>query len=196
MTKNRTSSQGQGKGEMTLLDYNKLVKQVMDAGYAEEIEWASKIQECTNSIDFRDETCWVIINSGMKEQIARKIWNRILNCYYETGAAISTVFRHTGKVAAIEKVFDNHIELFAEWQQAEDRIEFLQTIPFIGKITVWHLAKNLGMDVCKPDRHLVRIADTYGLSPDELCKRIAFETGNRIATVDTVIWRAANLGFI
>ncbi len=195
MTKNSTSSQGQGKGEMTLQNYNSLVKQVMDAGYAEEIEWASNIKTCGNSVDFLCETCWVIINSGMKEQIARKIWERIQEAW-SSGSDSSSVFKHCGKCDAMELVRNNHEKMFTKWEQSENKIEFLQSIPYIGKITVWHLAKNLGMDVCKPDRHLVRIAATYNTTPEKLCSDLSTATGDRIATVDTVIWRAANLGFI
>ena len=59
-------------------------------------------------------------------------------------------------------------------------------------ITCWHLAKNYGHDCAKPDRYLTRIAGAEGTH--DLCARLAKETGDRIATVDLVIWRAANLG--
>ena len=71
---------------------------------------------------------------------------------------------------------------------------WLQTLPFIVPITVYHLAKNYGFDCAKPDRHLVRIAGAEGTH--ELCARLARETGDRIATVDVVIWRAANLKLV
>ena len=73
---------------------------------------------------------------------------------------------------------------------------YLESIPWIGGITKYHLAKNLGFDCCKPDRHLVRISKEYNTSPEELCKRISEATGDRVATVDLVIWRVANLGLI
>jgi hypothetical protein len=52
------------------------------------------------------------------------------------------------------------------------------------------------MDVCKPDRQLMRIAGRYRMTPEELCSTLAKKTGERIGTVDSVIWRAANLGMI
>jgi hypothetical protein len=79
---------------------------------------------------------------------------------------------------------------------AADKLSFFESLPWIGPITKYHLAKNFGVECCKPDRHLVRIARQYDMTPDELCRKLAEETGNSVNTVDTVLWRAANLGFI
>lgn len=43
---------------------------------------------------------------------------------------------------------------------------------------------------------LIRICKGFNVTPFELCRRLSDETGYRIATVDTIIWRAANLGFV
>lgn len=75
-------------------------------------------------------------------------------------------------------------------------MEYLQTLPWICPITKYHLTKNLGLDVCKPGRHLVRIAGDYDMTPEELCEKLSKEAGDRVAMVDNGIWRAANLGFI
>jgi len=72
---------------------------------------------------------------------------------------------------------------------------FLASLPWIGEITKYHLGKNLGtLDTAKPDRHLVRIAGAEGAHA--LCARLARATGDKVATVDVVIWRAANLGLL
>ena len=42
----------------------------------------------------------------------------------------------------------------------------------------------------------LRIANASGESCHELCARIAAVTGDRIATVDLIIWRAASLGWV
>lgn len=175
--------------------FKDLVQKVTDAGYGAEIEWARNIKECPNWVHFAEETIWVILNSGMKEQIARIIQKRIFEALHD-GRDISTAFGHKGKVAAIKYVIENGDVLFRSWNVTEQPIEFLQTIPFIGKITAWHLAKNLGYDCVKPDRHLIRVAAEHNMSPNELCKWIADENGERLATVDTVIWRACNLGIL
>ena len=58
------------------------------------------------------------------------------------------------------------------------------------------LAKNLGVDCVKPDRHLVRIAKMYNTNPFDMCQKLSDLTGDSLNTVDTVIWRAANLRMI
>lgn len=175
--------------------FRELVQKIEAYGYADEIKWQRELQPCDNNMNFLWETCWVILNSGMKEQIARKIWERIQDAWLEE-RDISEVFRHKGKVAAIKYVKENSGKLFEGYVLAENKIEFLKTIPFIGNITCYHLAKNLGHDCVKPDRHLVRVANMYGTTPDAFCQKIAHETGEKKCVVDIVIWRACNLGFL
>ncbi|ALA59352.1 hypothetical protein NITMOv2_2947 [Nitrospira moscoviensis] len=73
-------------------------------------------------------------------------------------------------------------------------MRFLQTLPYIGSITAFHLAKNLGLPVVKPDRHLQRIATVAGFSsPQELCQLISDHLGEPVQVVDVVLWRYATL---
>lgn len=179
---------------MNISEYKAIQYQVAEAGYAAEIDWANNIEECQDCYVFRDEYCWTVINSGMKEQVARLIWERIKAARAE-GFSTSTAFRHKQKVAAIDTMFDHCADRFREWKNSADRLAYLRTLPFMGPITVWHFAKNLGMDVAKPDRHLVRIAGSIeAVMP--LCKELSRLSGDRIACVDTTLWRAANLGIL
>jgi hypothetical protein len=57
-----------------------------------------------------------------------------------------------------------------------------------------HLAKNLGLPVAKPDRHLVRIAGAAGYpNVDALCKDISEITQHPPSVVDVVLWRFATI---
>jgi hypothetical protein len=174
--------------------YLDVKKRVADAGYAGEADWAQFLMPVADADTFWSEYAWVVLNSGMKEQIARKIWNRV-RPVVEAGQSAATVFGHKGKAAAIDHVWANRERLLAEYQAAADKVEWCETLPWIGGITKWHLAKNYGHDCAKPDRHLVRI---FGSAADAFahCARLSIETGDRIATVDVVIWRAANLGLL
>ena len=180
---------------MRAIDYLKLKARLIDLGYAEEIDWAENVGPCQNYNIFAYEAMWVILNSGMKNQIARQIEQRIYHAL-NNNQPISSAFGHNGKVKAIEYILENKKRLFYEYENAEDKVEYLKSLPWIGDITKYHLAKNLGLDVCKPDRHLVRIAGKYNLTPIELCQRLADATGDRIGVVDIVLWRAGNLGII
>lgn len=48
----------------------------------------------------------------------------------------------------------------------------------------------------KPDVHLQRLADLEGVCAQALCERLAKETGYRVATVETLIWRACANGIL
>jgi len=180
---------------MTKEQYINLKQKIIATGYSEEIAWAASLKPCDNANLFGLETVWVIVSSGMKNQIARIIEQRIYHAI-DNGQPISSVFGHQGKVKAIEYILANKSQLFDAFQIAEDKLEFLKSLPYIGNITKYHLAKNLGIDMVKPDRHLVRIAEKENKNPHELCKEISDLIGDSLAVVDTVIWRAANLGMV
>jgi hypothetical protein len=108
---------------------------------------------------------------------------------------VGTTFNHPGKKKAINAIMATRGDLFAEFQAAwaegpEAVIAFCETLPHIGAITKFHLAKNLGVDCAKPDVHLVRVADASGETPHGLCARLSGEAGDSVALVDYVIWRA------
>ncbi len=68
----------------------------------------------------------------------------------------------------------------------------MEALPFIGGITKYHLARNLGMDVVKPDIHLVRMANWYGFTDTTLfCESLGLElkTSYRLGTLDLIAWR-------
>ena len=182
---------------MTPDKYLDLKQFVIGKGYAHDVDYYQDIPECNSDAAFAFETIWVICNSGMKNQVARKIYDRILQAMIDKKPLLD-VFKHEGKVKAIESAWKDRVDFFAQYKKTPDdlKLNFLECLPFIGPITKYHLAKNLGMDVCKPDRHLVRIAEHYEVTPEQLCKILSVVTGDRIATVDYVIWRAANLGKI
>lgn len=178
---------------MKLKTYKDLRQCVVDAGYGSEIEWSENLKPCQDETDFAREYVWVVLNSGMKNQVARIIMNKVWPAL-EAGHSASSVFGHAGKCAGIDKVYEDRAKIFSEYVIANDKLAFLEALPWIGPITKYHLAKNLGMDVAKPDRWLQRVADEAGETVESLCNRLSVVTGDRISTVDYVIWRACNLG--
>jgi hypothetical protein len=175
--------------------YGELKSQIIQRGFADEIEWSENLRPCDDAETFFREYLWVVLNSGMKNQVARIIERRIYDAW-DRGDTTTSAFGHKGKTAGIDYVRENMDRLFEEYRVAKDQTEFLVTLPWIGNITKYHLAKNLGVDCCKPDRHLARIASSYNTIPDLLCRTLSQATGDRVATVDLVIWRAANLGLV
>lgn len=178
---------------MRLETYLDLKQQIVELEFGDEIEWAANVRSSPNAEHFASETIWVILNAGMKAQVARIIEARIWPLL-QAGDSSSGGFKHQLKCRAIDEVWTNRAKLFEGWQAAEDKLAYCETLPHIGPITKYHLARNLGLDFCKPDRHLVRIAGDE--TPVVMCQRLADATGDRIGVVDCVIWRAANLGLV
>lgn len=175
--------------------YLDLKQAVIDRGYQHDIEWAENVKQCTSSDAFFIEYVFVVCNSGMKAQIARQIFNRIIDAM-KGRTSLWGAFKHPGKLGAIGYMFAVRISTFRQYRRAKDKLEFCKSLPWIGDITKYHLVKNLGIDCIKPDRHLVRIARTFGMDPFSMCQKLSEKLGDSLNTVDTVIWRAANLGMI
>ncbi len=192
---------------MTPADYLALRTRVIDAGFASEIDWAQDLKPPADAEAFAGEYVWVVLNSGMRNQVARSIADKVYPAL-DAGRSAATVFGHKAKCAAIDTFWARRLVIFAAFLRCktdEARFAFtdpkslrerLGLAPCIGSIVRWHLAKNWGVDCAKPDRHLERIADHYGTDTHTLCARLSTETGDRVATVDLVLWRAANLQLI
>lgn len=181
-------------------EYLRLKNSLIESGYEEEIEFIRDLLENphTDAETFLCEYIFVVVNSGMKNQIAVKIYDRIIK-QMNAHRPIIEVFKHEGKVKAIENMIENYEELhgtFLMLNNSVNKLDFLKSLPWIGDITKYHLARNLGIDVTKPDRHLVRIAQQYGTTPQILCETLSKRTGDKVGVVDVVLWRAANLKMI
>src|SRR3546814_11244849 len=86
------------------------------------------------------------------------------------GVSCATVFGHKGKSAAMDHIWANRTQLFADYLAAPDKIQYFRSIPWIGDITCYHLAKHFGAQVAKPDVHLVRVADRHATNSHDLCE--------------------------
>jgi hypothetical protein len=161
----------------------------------EDIVWAQEVQTPANPDQFALDAIFVICNSGMKNTVARGIFLRCTAALQE-GRAVFGVFKHPGKAAAIETIWRDRERLWDAYLTAADKLAFLESLPWIGGITKYHLAKNFGADVAKPDVHLVRLAEREGCTVQALCERLAGELGLRVAAVDTVLWRACANGVL
>ena len=162
---------------------------VRAAGYTDAIEWSENIKLPAIAEDFATEAIYVICNSGMSNTVAVPIFERCMEALHH-GKSVATVFGHPGKAVAIDKIWRRRRSLYRKLLKADDVVEFCGTLPWTGPTTKYHLAKNLGADVAKPDVHMIRLADPEGVTPQQLCERLATETGYRVATVDLILWRA------
>lgn len=180
---------------ITLTRFRRIEAILRAQGYADVIEWSESVQAPQSAEEFAREAIYVICNSGMAVTIGAPIAVRCIIRLQEGGSA-AEVFGHPGKRVAIDNIWNNRAEHFAEFQAASAKLEFLESLPWIGPVTRYHLAKNLGADEAKPDVHMERLARRDKTSTQALCRRLARRTGYRVATVDTVLWRACADGLL
>lgn len=189
--------------------YHKAKEAVIAAGFERELYWQSNVDfDEIKETDFLQEYAWVVLSSGMKESVVRRIFTSfsVAFCKWESSLMITSrsqscrvsalrIFNNRKKVESIintaQLIADMGFEEFRESLKKET-MKTLLSLDFIGPITCYHLAKNLGLDVAKPDRHLTRIAHIFGYADvQELCNEVSRRTGDKVSVVDLVFWRFA-----
>jgi len=197
--------------ECLVAAYMTAKERVIGAGFAPEIDWQDQVDfNKISEQNFLRELAWVIFSSGMREAVVRKKFPGISKAFLHWVSAqmvasradhcrksAMSVFAHKGKVEAIITVAREISRLGfnrVHRRIREEGVTYLQSFPFLGPATSYHLAKNLGLNVVKPDRHLVRLAAQAGYSaPNLMCRRIADAMGDKDSVVDLVLWRYATL---
>lgn len=160
-----------------------------------DVEWSESCGPPDSPEDFALEAIFVICNSGMKNTVARRIYEKV-KPMIESGGSARNVFGHQGKADAIDVIWIRREELLTAYMLAGDKVAFCETLPWIGAITKYHLAKNFGAQVAKPDVHLRRLADLHGCTAQALCERLAADSDYKVSTVDLLLWRACAEGII
>lgn len=181
--------------------YNYAKQEVIKAGYLKEIELVEGRKfEYMNADKFFNEYAFVVLSSGISNKAAMSMFTELM----ET-SKISSI-KHEGKRKALEQADVNYtkwFDLLKTCGTVDKKLEYLETLPWIGPITKYHLARNLGIDVAKPDRHLIKIAHHFNyeyrkypgakiiIDVQMMCRHISEKTGDRIGTVDLILWRTA-----
>jgi hypothetical protein len=181
--------------------YLKARRAVLEAGYGSDIDWAEGLAGVKLDPQYvLREGSWVILNSGFRATVARKLWPGLSRAFHDwvperiTGKSITDgllVFNHFGKIEAMAQlaciVRAEGIERIRA--EAQEPLK-LRRLPWVGDVTCWHLAKLLGADVVKPDVHLRRAAAAAGFdTPLDLCKAVQQVLGDRLTVIDSVFWR-------
>jgi endonuclease III len=196
-----------GNLEIALTTFADAEAYVERAGLMSEVEWQSnrRFSDFTET-DLLREAAWVILCTCFREEIVRQVFDHVSLsfCDWESSEAIiasAPVCRHTAlasfrngrKLDAIVLIARQIHEAGFESLKSriiKDPVRELSALPYIGPVTAWHLAKNLGFDAAKPDRHLVRLCNRLGfVDAHELCGAVAAVTGRTVAVVDIVLWR-------
>lgn len=187
--------------------YHRAKEYMREAGLCAEIEWQRSVSmRDISESQFLRESAWVVLCSGFSERTVRSKFDYIslVFCDWESANAIlesapacwisaRSAIDHNGKMKAIveiaQRISDQGFDAF-RGDLMLDPISKLEALPFIGPITSWHLAKNLGLDVAKPDRHLARISERLGfMSAHTMCESLSRLVREESRVVDLVIWR-------
>ena len=184
---------------------------VLNAGFGEEIMWQGSLNfdDVTES-DFLREHAWVALSAGMHERVVRQRFQAVSRCFYDWKSADTIVTREDSCRRLALQHFNNYRKIegiietariitsvgFKSYKEAIrlNPLQVLQSLPFVGPVTCYHLAKNIGLPYAKPDRHLVRLANSVGYSNvQQFCKVIGESTGDSVPVVDIVLWRFATI---
>lgn len=187
--------------------YSEALQYIKSVGLETEVQWHRDLDfPKFTEADLLREAAWVILCSGFRESTVRRLFDYISLCFCDWVSAkeiveaspacrlaARRVFRNSAKLDAIVDVA-RHIEAdgFQVIKKSilGDPINILQQFSYIGPITALHLAKNLGCNVAKPDRHLVRLSAEMGFrNASELCYSIGHSIGEAARVVDVVLWR-------
>ncbi len=180
---------------ITLELFRRIETAVRAAGHEATIAWTESIQPPRTSAQLATRAIYVIANSGMKNSIAAPIAELVMRTL-KRGHSARIAFGHPGKAPAMDWIWEHRRALFVSFKRTPDVLEWCGSLPWVGEVTKYHLAKNLGADVAKPDVHLERLAKAERTTTHELCARLSRESGLRAATIDSILWRACADGII
>ena len=163
-------------------------------------------------VEFANTVSYVILAGGFSQKTAKRIHKIIMEKMPANAGDLLQVFNNKNKINAICKVWDNKQDFcdgFYKCDCLESKLKYLQTLPHIGKITVNHLARNLGENVVKYDVWIQRLGVLYSKNPalsqkidngkldkevkkycDDMFKHLHQETNLPIGYLDVVLWKA------
>ncbi len=171
--------------------------------------------------EFAFHCAYVILAGGFSQQTAKRIHEKIVNLlktYGNNFDILIRTFNNKNKINAICKIWENRHNLCEKYytlNKLEDKLNFLQKLPHIGKITANHLARNLGEDVVKYDIWIQRLGCIFAQQPElskqinnaNLCSDIKTACDNMFAHliqetnlprgyIDVVLWKSLQQGLI
>ena len=169
---------------------------------------------------FAFECAYVILAGGFSQKTAKKIHAKICDALRDGADADSLfqIFHNKNKINAVIKIWQNRDDLCREYYEQktlDDKLNFIQKLPHIGKITANHLARNLGEDIVKYDIWIQRLGVVYAgnlglfemidnqkLNPevkkycDAMFEHLVRETNLPRGYIDVVLWKSCQNGLI
>ena len=179
-------------------------------------------KEPLSADEFAQQVIYVILAGGFSQRTAKKIHGKMID--YLAGHAANDagqmfddliqMLHNKNKINAIIKIWENRKQYrdgyyaLGKDGALDVKLDYLQNLPHIGKITANHLARNLGEDVVKYDIWIQRLGvafsknklhdkiDNGNLDPlvkqacDDMFAHLVRETGLPRGYIDVVLWKA------
>ena len=170
--------------------------------------------------EFASTVAYVILAGGFSQKTAKKIHQIIMKKMPENPCIedLLKIFNNKNKINAVYKVWSNRqlfCDGFYDCKNLEEKLNFLEKLPHIGKITVNHLARNLGENIVKYDIWIQRLGVLYGgnsaliqkidngkldagvkKSCDDMFECLEQETKLPRGYIDVVLWKGSQNGLI
>lgn len=177
--------------------------------FPEDLEWSrdvihTDLEDVTKEW-FYAEYAWCVYCAGFSVRIVRMKQAALYSAYYgydpvKVAANPEEVRRKAMKIIGNKRKVDaiikgagiiNKLEWPGFLYKVKENLNLLKILPYIADVLKYHLARNIGFNVIKPDVHIDRLAKYYGLDPFEMCEMLSERMGFPRHTVDSVFWRAA-----
>jgi hypothetical protein len=198
------------------VDYFKKASEFVNKFYKDDLNRISStnFNELTPEEFFR-EYIWCVYTSGFNAKIVSKLFPSLWEVYQPLlktlmeGELINSedIIIQSMKICANKRKIMSIVDAanfcglkikklgWSIYRDTElDTPDKLQNLPYVGPITCFHLARNIGLlDYVKPDLHLTRMAKNWNFkSPLDLCKGIQKEYDLPLGIIDLVLWYAAS----
>ena len=200
--------------------FNNLDKQLRDMGLDSDDKSFDEIKDILSNPprlspdEFASTVSYVILAGGFSQKTAKKIHQIIMQELPKNPNAdhLLKIFNNKNKINAIVKIWqfrEDFCDGFYKCKSLYDKLNYLQKLPHIGKITANHLARNLGENVVKYDIWIQRLGVLYGRNQvlsqkidngkldteikklcDDMFIHLHNETGFPIGYIDVVLWKA------
>lgn len=167
-------------------------------GYGDEIEWCqNRFFDQMTADEFLVQYRFAVFSSsGLNNKVVEKMEAAFDAAYHDGLNAFETIPNRRMRKAIMD-MYPRYKEVFAELKRKptdEQKIEYLNTLPQIGKKEKFHLARNLGINCVKPDIHMDRLAESFDFkTPLEMCQKIQEYEDERLGVIDVILWRYCHL---
>jgi hypothetical protein len=93
---------------------------------------------------FARAAIFAVCEASVAPEFARRTYQRCMVAL-AAGATARLGFRHIGKAEAVDLIWRDRHQLYQGYLASADKLEFLDTLPWIGPVTRRRLARRLGV---------------------------------------------------